>query len=317
MQFRGFAEHCIFLRRESAVGRAPAFDIVVVEPQHVTDPKPYSSARTQLFAYVSVGEVERNRSYAKDVPAAWAPAANETWNSVVIDQTQPEWPRFLVERIITPMWNAGYRGFFLDTLDSFHLIAKTDEQRARQAQGLVQTVRRIRKQFPEAKLIFNRGFEILPEVYGEAYAVAAESLYSGWDAQNAQYVDVSEKDRAWLLERLQRVRDEYKLPVISIEYTPPGSREAARETARKVSALGFTPWVANGGLDQIGIGAIEVMPRKILMLYDGDGNEFSLYKTASTLSRRCRSTIWATPSSTRTSTSRCPRPRWSGVTQAS
>jgi uncharacterized protein (TIGR01370 family) len=255
-----------------------AFDIVVVEPGHGNniDPKAYSSPRTQLFAYVSVGEVQRDRPYAKDVPASWSPGANEPWNSVVIDQTQPDWPRFLVDRVIAPLWNAGYRGFFLDTLDSFQIIAKTDEERARQMRGLVNTVRAIRAQFPEAKLIFNRGFEILPQLKGEAYAVAAESLFHGWNAQAAQYVDISEKDRAWLLEQLQRVRDEYKLPVIAIDYVPPGSREMARDTARKISALGFTPWVANGGLDQLGVGAIEVMPRKILMLYEGDGNEFSL-----------------------------------------
>lgn len=255
-----------------------AFDIVVVEPGHGhnIDPKLHSTARSQLFAYVSVGEIERDRSYAKELPAGWAPGANEPWNSVVIDQTQPEWPKFLVERIIAPMWDAGYRGFFLDTLDSFHIIAKTDEERARQTQGLIKAVRAIRAQFPEAKLIFNRGFEILPELHRDAYAVAVESIYTGWDSRNNAYVEVSEKDRAWLLGQVQRVRDEYKLPVIAIDYVPPGSRDAARDGARKIAALGLTPWVSNGGLDQLGVGAIEVMPRKILMLYEGDGNEFSL-----------------------------------------
>src|SRR5688572_29167316 len=107
-----------------------AFDIVVVEPGHGhnIDPKSHSTPRTQLFAYVSVGEVEKDRPYARDLPAAWAPGANEPWKSVVIDQTQPEWPRFLIDRVVAPLWKAGYRGFFLDTLDSFHIIAKTDEE---------------------------------------------------------------------------------------------------------------------------------------------------------------------------------------------
>ncbi|MDB5865096.1 MAG: hypothetical protein JWO70_2902, partial [Betaproteobacteria bacterium] len=172
-----------------------AFDIVVVEPEHNIDPKQYSSARTEVFAYVSVGEVERERPYAKDLPAAWLPGANEAWNSVVIDQTQPQWPRFLIDRVIAPLWKAGYRGFFLDTLDSFHIIAKTDEERARQAQALASTVRLIRTEFPEAKLIFNRGFEILPQLSKDVYAVAVESIYKGWDAKSGQYVDVSEQDR--------------------------------------------------------------------------------------------------------------------------
>jgi polysaccharide biosynthesis protein PelA len=255
-----------------------AFDVVVVEPEHNIDPKLHSSPRTEVFAYVSMGEVHRERPYARDLPAAWLPGANDPWNSVVIDQTQPQWPRFLIDRIIAPLWKAGYRGFFLDTLDSFHIIAKTDDERARQAQALANTVRLIRTEYPEAKLIFNRGFEILPQLSRDVYAVAVESIYRGWNAKEGQYVEVSEQDRTWILDQMRRVREEYKLPVIAIDYVPPGSRELARDTARKISALGFTPWVANSELHQLGVGAIEVMPRKILMLYEGNGNEFSLYE---------------------------------------
>lgn len=253
-----------------------AYDIVVVEPDHGINHKPRAMPRTALFAYVSVGEVEKDRPYYKDLPPAWAPGANEPWKSVVIDQTQPEWPRFFVDRIVAPLWKAGYRGFFLDNLDSFHIIAKTDEERARQAQGLIAVIRALRAQFPDAKLIFNRGFEILPELHREAFAVAAESIFHGWDPKAAQYSEVPAGDRTWLMERLERVQNEYKLPVIGIDYVQPGARELARDTARRISELGFIPWVANSDLDQLGLGAIEVMPRKVLMLYDGEGNEFNL-----------------------------------------
>src|SRR3954469_7660360 len=67
-----------------------AFDVVVVEPDHAIGAAQYSSPETQVFAYVSVGEVERERPYAKELPAAWIPGANEAWNSVVIDQTRDE-----------------------------------------------------------------------------------------------------------------------------------------------------------------------------------------------------------------------------------
>jgi polysaccharide biosynthesis protein PelA len=254
-----------------------AFDIVVVEPEHGIDPRQHATPTTQVYAYVSVGEIERQRPYAKDLPEAWRPGANEPWNSVVIDQTQPEWPKFLVERIIAPLWKAGYRGFFLDTLDSFHIISKTDEARAKQVAALVKNVRAIRTAFPEARLIFNRGFEILPQLNREVTAVAVESIYRGWDAKEGKYVEVSQQDRDWILDQMKRVREEYGLPTIAIEYTAPGERELARETALRVAALGFTPWVTASDLGQLGVGAIEVMPRKVLMLYDGRGNDLNLY----------------------------------------
>lgn len=253
------------------------FDVVVVEPEHGVDPRGARNARTQVFAYLSAGEIEFERPYAKALPKGLARGTNEPWRSHVVDQTHPDWPRFFVDRIAAPLWEAGYRGFFLDTLDSFQLIASTDEERAQQAQGLARAIRALRDRYPDAKLIFNRGFEVLPELHREVYAVAAESLFRGWDQKARQYREVPEADREWLLAQLGRVRDEYRLPVIAIDYAPPAQRDLARETARRIAALGFTPWVTNADLDQIGVGRIEVEPRKVLMVYDGAARDAKFY----------------------------------------
>lgn len=253
-----------------------AFEAVVVEPGHVPDPQRVARRGTELYAYVSVGEVQPSRPYFKEIPTAWRSGANPAWGSIVIDQAQEEWPAFFAERVVGTLWKAGYRGFFLDTLDSYHLAAKTDAERARQEAGMVRLVRAVRSRFPGVKLIFNRGFEILPQVHREAAAVAAESLIRGWDAGARRYREVPEEDRKWLLGQLNRVRDEYRLPVISIDYVAPAERELARRTAAAIKALGFIPWVATPELDTVGVGAIEVMPRRVLMLYDGSGNPADL-----------------------------------------
>src|SRR5688572_16502544 len=192
------------------------FDIVVVEAAHGIEPARIPSRSTRVFAYVSVGEIESQRPYAKELPEGLIKGANEAWRSHVVDQTHPEWPAFFLNRVVAPLWAAGFRGFFLDTLDSFQLISKTDEERAQQAQALARVIREMRKRFPKAQLIFNRGFEILPELHREAYAVAAESLFRGWDAGKKAYVEVPVADREWLMGQLERVRIEYRLPVIEI-----------------------------------------------------------------------------------------------------
>jgi hypothetical protein len=253
-----------------------AFDIAVVDPAHVTDPRPRNTARSSLFAYVSVGEVHPARDYAREIPQAWKLGENAAWGSILIDQAQAQWPAFLRERVIKPLWDAGYRGFFLDTLDSYHLAAKTDAERVRQEAGLAAAIAEVKRAYPEARLIFNRGFEILPRTHDLAYAVAAESLFQGWDNAGKRYREVPAADRAWLLGQLVRVKDEYMLPVLAIDYVPPEKRELARETARRISSLGFIPWVSNPQLDQLGVGEIEVMPRKLLMLYDQQKPEAGL-----------------------------------------
>jgi len=159
-----------------------AFDVVVVEPLHVPDPKLYGTERTALFAYVAVGEVSPERGYLNAIPADWKLGQSRDWGSIVLDQSQAAWPTFFAERVIKPLWEAGYRGFFLDTLDSYHLFTKTPAEKARQEAGLVAVIRELKKRYPQAKLIFNRGFDILPQVHQEVFAVAAESLFQRWNA---------------------------------------------------------------------------------------------------------------------------------------
>jgi hypothetical protein len=244
-----------------------AFDAVVLEPDHAPSGPPRASA-TQWFAYVSVGEIHRSRPYLAALPSGWQLGVNPAFDSIIIDQAQAGWPEFFAEQVVRPLWQRGWRGLFLDTVDSYQFVAKTPEARARQEAGLVALVRTLRARFPGVKLFFNRGFEILPQVHTEAYAVAAESLYRAYDHGAKRYREVSGADRAWLAAQLRKVKDEYQLLAVAVDYVPSVDRELARATARRISADGFVPWVANPGLDTLGVGAIEVMPRRVLIVYE-------------------------------------------------
>jgi polysaccharide biosynthesis protein PelA len=244
------------------------YDAAVVEPDSGFNPLAHRLPHTTWFAYASVGEVLPSRSYYADLPKAWLAGHNESWASRVVDQSQPGWPAFYVDHVIAPLWDKGYRGFFLDTLDSWQLVAKTDAERARQQAGLAAVIRAIKARYPDAKLIFNRGFEILPQAHDLAYAVAFESLYRGWDQAQQRYVEISQADRDWLLAQAATIRTQYHLPVISIDYCPPADRACARDTATKIRALGIVPYVTDGSLSTMGIGALEPLRRRILVVQD-------------------------------------------------
>jgi len=231
-----------------------AFDVAVIEPDSGFEPRAHRLPHTEWFAYASVGEVLLSRRYYAALPKHWLAGHNEAWASRVIDQSHPGWPAFYVQHVIAPLWDAGYRGFFLDTLDSYQLFARTDAERARQQAGLIAVVRAIKARYPEAKLLFNRGFEILPQVHDLVYAVAFESLYQGWDQARQRYVEVPEADRAWLLAQARTIREQYHLPVLSIDYCAPGDAACARDTVAKIGALGIVPYVTDGALATVGTG---------------------------------------------------------------
>jgi polysaccharide biosynthesis protein PelA len=242
------------------VEQLAAFDAVVVEPDSGFDPGGNRLPHTEWLAYASVGEVLPSRAYYRALPKAWLAGRNGAWASRLVEQSAPGWPAFYVEHVIAPLWARGYRGFFLDTLDSYQLFARTDAERARQQAGMVALVRAIKARYPDAKLIFNRGFEILPQVHDLVYAVAFESLFSGWDEAHKRYVAVPKTDRDWLLGQAATIRAQYKLPVVSIDYCAPGDAACARETVAQISALGIVPYVTDGALATVGTGAASAPP---------------------------------------------------------
>jgi hypothetical protein len=231
------------------------FDLAVVEPGYGFEPSTVADTRTRWLAYVSVGEVHCSRNYHADIPEHWIIGRNSAWQADIIDQGAPGWAAFFIERVIAPLWQRGYRGFFLDTLDSYLSITDNDVLRERNRAGLVAVVRAIRERFADAQLILNRGFELLPAVHGEIYAIAFESLFKGWNERRREYVEVPPGDRHWLLEQAGMARALYGLPVIAIDYCPPEDVLGARDTVARIRSLGLVAYVGDGRLQVLNLAA--------------------------------------------------------------
>jgi polysaccharide biosynthesis protein PelA len=245
------------------------FEQVVVEPDNIDNIEPLTAKGITVFAYLSVGEINQSRPWYSDIPKNWLLGENKAWGSRVVDLSKQEWQDYVINKLMAPLWERGYRGFFLDTLDSYQLATEDPNLRLVQQKALINLIRTMHNRFPGIKLIFNRGFELLPEVANYAVAVAAESLFQRWDAAASSYGEVPEADRKWLLNKLNQVHDQYGLQIIVIDYVSPKQKQLARQTAKQIAELGFTPWVSNPSMDSLGIGSLEVFPRRILALYDG------------------------------------------------
>ena len=243
-----------------------AFDIPVVEPAQ--SPSPPADRVAQFYAYASIGEVLPSRDYAAGVQPEWVLGENPDWGTRVLDLSNPALRAYLLDSLLAPLHEQGYRGFFLDTLDSYQLAANTEAQREVQRRGLETLIKQAAERFPGMRLVLNRGFELLPEIHQHVDAVAAESLFQRWLPGEERYQAVPEDDRQWLLDRFREVRDDYDIATIAIDYAPPGDRDRARELAEKIQAEGVIPWVSNPALDMLGVGALEVLPRRVLMIHD-------------------------------------------------
>lgn len=235
---------------------ARLYDAIVLQPSQVTssDLSVLSKQGTQPLAYLTIGEVAHTASESAAIPADWRLGKNEEWGSDVLDIRLPEVQTFLVETMAKTAWTQGFRGFFLDTLDSYRL---TDEGKADESgfqNALVAIIQRLSVTFKGATVILNRGFEIASRVELQIQGVAFESLFSRYNVAEDRYEPVPDGDREWLLAQvLPLVRDRH-VQVIAIDYVPAGAAEADA-LIHQIEALGLHAWVADGRLATMGKGS--------------------------------------------------------------
>uniref|UniRef100_A0A914VJX8 Glycoside-hydrolase family GH114 TIM-barrel domain-containing protein n=1 Tax=Plectus sambesii TaxID=2011161 RepID=A0A914VJX8_9BILA len=230
------------------------FDVVVVSPSSNLNPATVTGT-TKYFAYASLGEVNSKEPYYKDVPKSWIVASNDVWGTYVINVSVPAYADFFATKVVGPQWTRGYRGFFFDTMDSYERYATTSADQAKQQAGIVNIIKAVKAHYPNASLIFNRGFEIMPQVHDVVFAVAFESLYASWDNAAKKYVAVDPDNRSQLLAKVKEIKElDPNIPFISIEYCSPtpANNTCQQNAIENVKAQGVIPYVADGLLMTIG-----------------------------------------------------------------
>lgn len=242
-------------------------DWAVIDPGAQADPAELRPAVP--IAYVALGEVHPGAPWAPDIDPTWVLGSNPDWGGRILDLAADGWSAYLLEKVLPELWARGFRGFFFDALDSHRMVKTEPEEDRIRWDGLNRLIAAIRRRFPDAVIVLNRGFEILEQVAPIVDGVAAESLFAGFVPAERRYRPVPEADRAWLLERLDRAR-ELGLVTVAIDYLPPADRAGARRVARRIAELGHRPWVAPGELDGLGVGVRESLPRLVWLLHDSE-----------------------------------------------
>lgn len=260
----------VFYAMNPPVDLLGQFQRVIVESDNIRPDElnALHSRGARVFAYLSIGEVSPSRKWYKQVKPEWILGRNNVWDSEVLDLTNPEWQAFLLDNLVTPLAKKGYDGLFLDTLDSYYLYSKNQEERQRQARALADILKTIKQRYPQMRLIANRGFEAMPTIAPLLEAVVVESLYASWDNANKTYQEANPEGRIWLLQQIEALQHDYDMEIIIIDYLPASRRDEARRLAKRIREKGFVPWISNPELNSLGVGLIEPAPNTFLLLFD-------------------------------------------------
>ena len=245
-------------------------DYIIVQPSNTNVyTHGFKIYKKKMYAYVSIGEMDRDSELYNDINKSWIAGENKTWKSDVLDLTNPEYQQFLFRKIIEPQIKRGFKNFFFDTLDSYELVAKTPAQRQKSQKALIHIINTFHTRYPNAKLIINRGFEIIDAVHNAVTAVLFESYYKGVHGKKTSYYTVENKDRVWLDAKLQKIR-KYNLDIIAVDYLPfqEINTKKANQLVDSLQAKGFIPYVSTQDLTIYGKSSKNPIKREILTLAD-------------------------------------------------
>lgn len=260
----------VYYGKDISYSNVGIHDYIIVEPENIS---PYThgfkSYKKKIYAYVSIGEAEAYRRYFKEIKPEWKIAQNRAWGSTVMDISSDEYHEFLYAHAIEPLVQKGYENFFFDTLDSYQIAAETESQRKEYERGLIRFIKKFKLRYPHAKLIVNRGFEVMDQIHTSVDAVLFESLFQGLSPATLAYDSVKERERQWLLSQIKKVKA-YGLELICVDYVDSKDEEKAEETAKKIEALGIIPYVSNKELTRYGLSSKEPVKREVLLLYNTD-----------------------------------------------
>ena len=222
--------------------------------------------KDKMYAYVSVGEIDKNiKEYAK-VKKSWILTKNSTWGSDVLDLTNPEYQEFFFKEMIEPQMKRGFKNFFFDTLDSYQLVKQSPAQMEKSKAALAFIINTFHKRYPDSKLVINRGFGIIDRIYKSVNAVLFESYYRGLNAK-LEYKKMSDNDREWLDIQIAKIKA-HNLDVICVDYVDPNDPKLAKEVVKKIKKKGMIPYVGDKDLTGYGTSSKNAVKREILTLID-------------------------------------------------
>lgn len=175
------------------------------------------------------------------------------------------WPDTVVDRLFAPLLAQGYKGFLLDGLD---VLQRSAPQTADAVAALVRT---LHARMPEARLLAG-GTAWLDTLAPALAGVVTPGLVRertgdiGGGGSGGGLSEVSEADRAARIATLRRIGEQYHLPAVALDYCASYNRACLRDTANVARAAGVTSYATTPAADMIGIGRLEVMPRRVLLV---------------------------------------------------
>lgn len=190
-------------------------------------------------------------------PTLWLARVDLTQQTEAIRDSA--WPANVIDQVFAPLLTQGYQGFLLDGLDT--LATRTPDA----GNAVAALVQALHARAPQTKLLAG-GTAWLDTLAPQLSGVVTPGLVRERTGGGEGLQDVNDADRTARIAALRSIGTRYHLPAVALDYCAGYSRTCLRETANVARAAGVTSFATTPGADFIGIGRLEVMPRRVLLV---------------------------------------------------
>lgn len=209
-----------------------------------------------VLGYLSTSEAETYRPYHGDIVGMGVvlPPSDRWPGKQVIDIRSQRWRDYFVDVLVPGVLAKGFDGIMIDTIDTpLWLEEQWPQEFSGMREAAIDLIRSIRRKHPEAKLMLNRGFQIVDAVAGDVDYLLAESIRLHYNpaTEKASLVPQSIYDQ--LAGQLKAAKKRHShVKVMSLDYTDmkKGSEQLIRQVYAEQRSNGFIPYMTTFDLAQ-------------------------------------------------------------------
>ncbi len=200
------------------------FDFEAYKEQAKNEVAKLQAAGCYVVSYITIGEDDTltvadglgEGGYASYyIYENGVPKQNANWGSWFVDAGNPVWQAKILDEA-SQILDFGVDGLFLDTLDTVDIANNT-------LSGMADLVKKLDEAFPNAKLVANRGFTVLPYISQHIDGLMFESFNTTVsDFETGVFRDLDQEERDWnelvACNTINAVRRYDYFPVFVLDY---------------------------------------------------------------------------------------------------
>ncbi|AEM39612.1 TM1410 hypothetical-related protein [Pyrolobus fumarii 1A] len=215
-----------------------------------------------VLGYVSIATVGGWEPWASRVTPDLVVGVNPTWNERIVDACSEEWRQILLDAVKWVL-DRGFNGVFLDNLDVVDRYPWMKE-------CIASLVKEVRREYPNAIIMVNRGFSILRDIAPFIDYLLVESFPSYYDFQAKTYRIHCFDDLEWIVSKLreaEKLSMEYGFRIVILAYGEPRNSSLVKRICNILDkyARGIPVYLATWDLQQLGVCDPCAAPHKALV----------------------------------------------------